>query len=532
MATATRYVGKVSTPRNSANVFAAAASRAGDDAETRQAAREVGADEHHTRAYLEAVPPGGAAPKSVVVVLFGATGDLAGRMVIPAIVECHERHLLPTAWELVGCSADDITDEEFREKVRASLTKDDAQAPEDIDEVLARCTFANAVFGPEDAGELPAKLEEARERVAERCGAEDEEVLTLFFLAVPPVAFPDITLGLGAHGMTEGARVVFEKPYGRDAESFEELDATVKQVLEENQVFRIDHFLGKEAVQAMYALRFANKLIGSEWDRHSVAQVQIDVPEDLDVANRIGFYEATGAALDMIVTHLFQVASQVAMNPPSDLTDPESILYAREDALRAFRPLDPEHDVVLGQFEGYRDYEGVDPDSTQDTYVAARLWVDTERWRGVPFLLRTGKRMRRKEQRVTLVLKPPAGPLGDDLVSPNTIQIDISGAGAVAFGLTVKAPGPSGRLASGRAVLNLGRVGGGQPLSAYASLIHDVLTDDRSLFTTADGLRAAFRAFAPLQGPERPDPEPYAPGSWGPAEARRLAEPYFWMLGD
>lgn len=477
-------------------------------------------------------PAGCGTSQSVVIVLFGATGDLAGRMVIPAFVECHERRLIPTAWALVGCSAETIDDAAFRTKVAESLTRDGNKAPDDVEHVLARCSFASAMFGPDDAGDLPARVGQAKSAVAAEAGVGEEEVLVIHFLAVPPVAFPGITRGLGAHGLAAGARVVYEKPYGRDQESFEELDAIVKDVFDEEQVFRIDHFLGKEAVQAIYVLRFGNHLIGSEWDRHSVAQVQIDVPEDLDVANRIGFYEATGAALDMVVTHLFQVASQVAMDPPTDLTDPQSILWAREQVLRNFRPLDPKHDVVLGQFDGYRDYEGVAPDSQQDTYVAARLWVDTERWHGVPFLLRTGKRLRRKEQRITLVLRPPAGPIGAELITPNTIQIDVAGAGKVALGLTVKAPGPETRLASGRAVLDLRRVGGGGALSPYASLIHDVLTGDRSLFTTAEGLRAAFAAFAPLQGPDRPTPEPYEPGSWGPEEARRLAQPYSWVLGQ
>ena len=478
------------------------------------------------------LPAGCAEPTAAVVVLFGATGDLAGRMVIPAFVECHERGLMPDAWALVGCSADEIDDAHFRERVRESLTVNGATAPPDVEEILGRCSFASATFGPDDAGELLPRLAEARAAVAAEAGVPEEEVLVIHFLAVPPSAFPAITRGLGAHGLAEGARIVYEKPYGRDQASFEELDALVKDVLDEDQVFRIDHFLGKEAVQAIYVLRFGNHLIGSEWDRHSVAQVQIDVPEDLDVANRIGFYEATGAALDMVVTHLFQVASQVAMDPPTDLTDPQSILWAREQVLRNFRALDPKHDVVLGQFAGYRDYEGVADDSEQDTYVAARLWVDTERWHGVPFLLRTGKRLRRKEQRVTLVLRPPAGPIGAEVVTPNTIQIDVAGAGKVALGLTVKAPGPETRFASGRAVLDLGKVGGGGALSPYASLIHDVFTGDRSLFTTAEGLRAAFAAFAPLQGPDRPAPQPYEPGSWGPVGARRLAEPYHWVLGE
>ena len=468
-------------------------------------------------------------PDSVVIVLFGATGDLAGRMVLPAIHEVHTRGLMPSHWRLIGCAAEELDDDGFRDRVAASLDGSDTGRPADWETTRSWLRYCGGTFSADEPGDLPRTLTEVREALVAESGSEP---LVLHFLAVPPVAFTPIARGLGAHGLADGARVVFEKPYGTSLESFEELDSAVKEVLEEDQIFRIDHFLGKEGVQTIYVLRFANQLFGSEWSRASIDQVQIDVPEDLDVANRIAFYEATGAALDMIVTHLFQVAGQVAMEPPTDLRDPASVIAARETVLRAFRPLDPVQDVVLGQFEGYRDIEGAAPDSTQDTFAAVRLWVDTERWRGVPFLLRTGKRMARKTQRITLVLKPPFGPLADKLDAPNTIEICFSGDGEIQLGITVKTPGPDLSYSSGKAVLELDDVPGSDPISPYASLIHDALIGDRSLYTTAEGLRAAFAAFAPLQTPERPDPVPYEPGSWGPEEARRLAAPHRWMLGE
>ncbi|WP_345214786.1 glucose-6-phosphate dehydrogenase [Georgenia halophila] len=468
-------------------------------------------------------------PEAAIVVLYGATGDLASRMVLPAIDEVRRRGLMPAHWRLVGCSTGRLDDDAFRDRVAAALEGSEQGTPDDVDEVLGRVRYAGGGFSAEDPGDLPGVLNEVREDLA---GETDAEPLVLHFLAVPPGAFAPIARGLGAHGLAEGARVVFEKPYGTSLESFVELDGAVKEVLDEEQIFRIDHFLGKEGVQTIYVMRFANQLFGSEWSRASVEQVQIDVPEDLDVANRIGFYEATGAALDMIVTHLFQVAGQVAMEPPRSLREPAAIHQAREDALRSFRPLEPAEDVVLGQFEGYRDIEGVAPDSEQDTYVAVRLWVDSERWRGVPFLLRTGKRMAAKAQRITLVLGPPYGPLDPELDTPNSIQIDFSGSGEVRLGITVKTPGPDLTYSSGTAVLDLDDVPGGEPISPYASLIHDVLLGDRSLFTTAEALQGAFTAFAPLQGDARPAPLPYVPGSWGPEEARRLPAPHEWFLGQ
>ncbi|UNX53927.1 glucose-6-phosphate dehydrogenase [Georgenia sp. TF02-10] len=468
-------------------------------------------------------------PPSVVVVLFGATGDLAGRMVLPALFELHERGLLPEHWRLVGVATTPLDDDAFRDHVAAALARSPRGVPPGWAQARAHVRYCAGAFSADDGGELGADLAAARAELRAASGADPA---VLHFLAVPPSAFPAITRGLGAHGLARGARVVYEKPYGTSLASFEDLDALVKEVLAEDQVFRIDHFLGKEGVQTIYVLRFANQLFGSEWSKESIDQVQIDVPEELDVANRAAFYEATGASLDMLVTHLFQVAAQVAMEPPPDLRDPASIIDAREEVLGAFRPLDPARDVVLGQFAGYTDIDGVPAGSTQDTFVAARLWVDTDRWRGVPFLLRTGKRMARTEQRITLVLKPPPGPLAGEVTEPNTIEIGFRGDGEIRLGVTVKTPGPDLTYSAGTAVLELDDVPGGEPISAYASLLHDALVGDRSLYTTAAGLRSAFTAFAPLQGPARPDPLPYPPGSWGPAGARRLAAPYRWMLGE
>ncbi|MGM0384880.1 MAG: glucose-6-phosphate dehydrogenase [Actinomycetota bacterium] len=465
-------------------------------------------------------------PSSVVIVLFGATGDLACRMVMPAMFELEARGLMPEHWRLVGSAGDDLGADGFTAILRTSLEASGALPP-DWDHVAARTRYLGGFFSADEPGDLPRVVAEVRDELAATSGSDP---LVVFFLAVPPSAFPSITMGLGRHGLAEGARVVFEKPYGTSSDSFEELDALVKHTLREDQVFRIDHFLGKEGVQAIYTLRFANKLFGAQWDRHSVAQVQVDVPETLNVANRASFYEATGAALDMLVTHLFQVVSQVAMDTPFDLADPDSVLFERDAVLHRFRPLDVESDVVLGQFQGYRDLDGVHPDSEQDTFVAARLWVDSDRWRGVPFILRTGKMMARKAQLVTLVLRPEDDPLSAIAARPNTIEINFSGAGGISLGVTVKAPGPDARLSYGHAVLDLDDVPGGEPLSPYASLIDDVLRGDRSLFTTEAGLRAAFRAFEPLLGPDRPRPLPYAPGGWGPEEARRLVEPSGWML--
>ncbi|MCU1619130.1 MAG: glucose-6-phosphate 1-dehydrogenase [Modestobacter sp.] len=458
-----------------------------------------------------------------VFVLFGATGDLARRMVLPAFFELAERGLLPEDWRLVGNGRGDVSHEDFRARVHEALTEF-GPSPDHgpWEEFSKRLRFAGGGFGKADPGSLLDVLAGARDEL----GTDPQYV---HYLAVPPGGFAPLTEGLGQHGLTAGARVVYEKPYGTSPETFRELDQLVLSVLDEDQVFRIDHFLGKEGTQDLHVLRFANQLFQQIWSREHVAQVQIDVPEELDVADRAEFYDATGAALDMLVTHLFQVAAEVAMEPPGSLT-PTDLQAARESVLACFRQLDPTRDVVLGQFEGYRDLDGVADDSPTDTFVAARLWVDTDRWRGVPFLLRTGKRMTCSAQRVSLLLRRPQGPVETVPGHGNVVSLSLSGSGSLDIGLVTKEPGPDLVLVPARTTLDLKQVPGGTPLPPYVSLIHDVLTGDRSLFTTSDGLAGAWAAFAPLQ--ERPPQvQPYLPGTWGPRAADLLAGAEGWLLG-
>ncbi|MGY1694599.1 MULTISPECIES: glucose-6-phosphate dehydrogenase [unclassified Geodermatophilus] len=454
-----------------------------------------------------------------VFVLFGATGDLAARLVLPSFDQLQRRGLLPADWRLIGSGRGERSDDEFRDLVRHALAEHGDGDP--ADGLLDRLRFAGGGHTPEDPGQLLDEVRRAREEI----GADAQLV---HYLAVPPGAFEGITRALDTHGLAEGARVVYEKPYGTSPEGFRELDELVHSVLDEEQVFRIDHFLGKEGTQDLHVLRFANGLFSSVWSREHVAQVQIDVPETLDVADRAEFYDATGATLDMLVTHLFQVAAEVAMEPPASLA-PDDLQEARETVLTAFRSLAPE-DVVLGQFDGYRDLDHVADDSRTDTFVAARLEVDTDRWRGVPFLLRTGKRLAESHQRVTLVMRRPDGPVGPTPGGGNTVSLSLKGAGSLDLGLVAKRPGPDLDLAVAGASLDLGEVPGGEPLPAYASLIHDVLVGDRSLFTTSAGLAQAWRAVSPLLD-ARPQVQPYAPGSWGPEAADALADPCGWVLG-
>jgi glucose-6-phosphate 1-dehydrogenase len=459
-----------------------------------------------------------------VFVLFGATGDLAKRMVLPAFYKLHLEGLLPEQWVLLGNGRGDVAHEDFRKHVHDVLEQFGPKPePADWKPFSERLWFAGGGFTSDSPGSLLDDMAKARERL----GGDPQLV---HYLAIPPVAFEETTRALGQHGLARGARVVYEKPFGTSPEAFRALDKVVHSVLEEEQVYRIDHFLGKEATQDLHTLRFANGLFAAMWDREHVESVQIDVPEKLGITDRSVFYDATGAVLDMLVTHLFQVAAEIAMEPPASLGAAD-LQAAREKVISKFRSIDPA-EVVLGQFSGYHDVPGVAAKSSMDTYVAARLWVDTPRWRGVPFYLRTGKRLAETKQRVSLILREPEGPLAGRLPGEaNVLSFSLAGDGEIDLSLLAKKPGPGLELDPGRVSLPLSGLADANPLPPYVRLIHDVLTGDRSLFTRPDGLAAVWKAVGPLLE-NRPRIAPYPAGSWGPAKARDLIAPGRWLLGQ
>jgi glucose-6-phosphate 1-dehydrogenase len=460
----------------------------------------------------------------VIFVLFGATGDLAKRMVLPAFYQLAREGLLPQRWALVGNSRGDLTDENFRALVQDSLTEFGPKLePAQWNAFAERLFFAGDGFSTDNPGQLLDVLA----RVRADLGGDAQLVC---YLAVPPTAFAGLTKALGKHGLANGARVVYEKPFGTSGENFRELDAVVHSVLDEQQVYRIDHFLGKEATQDLHVLRFANAASAACWDCEHVESVQIDVPETLGIDDRAQFYDATGAVLDMLVTHLFQVAAEVAMEPPVSL-DSSDLQNAREEVIGCFRPLDP-GDVVLGQFDGYHDVTGVDPRSSQNTFVAARLWIDSPRWRDVPFYLRTGKRLADSKQQVSLILREPPGPLSGRLPRyANVLSFSLAGDGEIDLALVAKRPGPGLELDEAHASIPLASLHGADPLPPYVRLIDDVLLGDRSLFTRPDGLAAAWRAVDPLLS-SPPGVKPYPAGSWGPPGARDLIAPGNWLVGQ
>jgi glucose-6-phosphate 1-dehydrogenase len=460
-----------------------------------------------------------------VFVLFGATGDLSKRLVLPAFYRLAVGRLLPERWLLVGNGRGNISHEDFRKHVHDALTEF-GMKPEGAawQSFAQRLLFAGGGFSTDSPGRMLDVLAEARKH-------EGGDPQFVHYLAVPPVAFIGLTKALGKHNLARDARVVYEKPFGTSPQTFEALDRAVHAVLSEQQVYRIDHFLGKEATQDLHVLRFANGLFSGIWNRDHVESVQIDVPEKLGITDRSVFYDATGAVLDMVITHLFQVAAEVAMEPPASL-GANDLQPAREKVIKKFRMIDPA-EVVLGQFDGYRNVPGVAAKSQQNTYVAARLWIDNARWRGVPFYLRTGKRLAETKQQVSLILrKPVGGPLAGELpCDTNVLSFSLAGDGEIGLTAVAKLPGPGLRLGVAKADIPLSKLAGADPLPAYVRLIHDVLIGDRSLFTRPDGLAAVWKVAGPLLT-NPPKVASYKPGSWGPAAARELVAPDRWLLGQ
>jgi glucose-6-phosphate 1-dehydrogenase len=464
-------------------------------------------------------------PEPHVVVLFGATGDLARKKVLPALYHLTEEGLMPGAFRIVGVSLEEMSEEGFREFVREALEE---FSPQDVptaswDRFAPNLTYAGGEFsGGSSEGGLPDAVRVAEEAI----GGSPRR---LFYLAVPPSAFAPITEALGACGLSTRARVIFEKPFGKDVASFEELNRRVHEVLDESQAYRIDHYLGKETVQNILAFRFANGMFEPIWHRDHIEHVQIDVSESIGIGSRAGFYEHTGAMRDMVVTHLFQVLSFVALEPPTEVT-PQTLSDEKLKVFQSMLPLDREH-VVRGQYDGYRDEEDVAPDSDTETFFAARLFIDNWRWAGVPFFLRTGKCMAERRSSVTLAFRDPPRKMFEDVevgdFGRDHLTLELGPDEGISMTFLAKVPGPTIRF--GRAEMNFRYAGsfGSELIEAYERLIHDALIGDGTLFTGDEDIRRAWEIVDPvLQDP--PSVHFYPQGSWGPPAANELVRPGRW----
>lgn len=463
-------------------------------------------------------------PEDHVIVVFGANGDLARRKLLPALYHLAAEGLMPERYAIIGNSRSQMTTEEFRSFAGGAV--DDfcrCVRSEDVwNDFAQRLSFVPCEFQPDNVAPV-------REAVAKAEAELAGEPRRLFYLAVPPPAFGPITRGIGGAGLHERARVVYEKPYGTDVESFGNLDQLVHEVLDEFQVFRIDHFLGKETVQNILALRFANGMFEPVWNRDHIDHVQIDVPETLGVGTRAGFYERTGALKDMVVTHLFQVLSFIAMEPPASL-DPDALIDEKVKVMNSMVPLTAD-DVVRGQYKGYLDTDGVAPQSNAETFVAVRLLIENSRWSGVPFFLRTGKRMAEQRSSVVLAFRRPRNEIFDPLPTASFehdhLTLVLGGHEGISVSFLAKIPGPTIELGPARMDFRYDGSFGSDLIEAYERLIHDALIGDRTLFTRGDGIRRAWEVVADVTA-SPPQLNHYEPGSWGPKEANELIAPRRW----
>ncbi len=459
-----------------------------------------------------------------VLVLFGATGDLARRKLFPGLYHLATEDRLPSDYVVIGSGRHSPgTDAEFRDQVRAGLEEFVTDLDDDIAQgLLERITFCAS--DADDGADLVKAVTAAEAELG-------DDVRRLLYLSVPPGAMRPLISMLGREGLTERARLVCEKPFGTDLESSRALDATLHEVADEDQVFRIDHFLGKEAVQNILAVRFANGLFESAWNRDHIESVQIDVPEELTVDGRGSFYEATGCFRDMVNTHLCQVLGFVALEPPVHLTA-EALRNEKAKVFEAMRPIDPSR-VVLGQYEGYRDTDGVDPRSSVETFVALEVFIDTQRWQGVPFYLRTGKAMADTRRTITITFRtPPMGMFGDHAEGPNELVLELTDDARMKLDLFTKRPGPVMDIVTTTMTLDMGgQDPADEPLEAYERLLLDIMRGDQTLFTRSDEVDRLWRLVDPILA----DPPPihrYRRGTWGPREARGLPGQRGWRLDD
>jgi glucose-6-phosphate 1-dehydrogenase len=470
------------------------------------------------------IPPGVGPKHPQVVVLVGATGDLARRKLLPGLYRLSNAGFIP-GFRLIALSLDDLDADGFRAIARKALDEFSIQKIDDA----GWAAFAESLdHVPLSAG--PGVLKAAVEKAERALGAECRR---LHYLSVPPgAALPAVQL-LGEADLVPGSRIVMEKPFGTDLESAVILNAKLHEVFSEDQIFRIDHFLGKEPAQNILAFRFANGLFEPIWNRNFIDHVQIDVPETLGLGSRAGFYEAIGAYRDMVVTHLFQIVAFMAMEPPTAL-EPGPISEEKNKVFRSIVPLDP-NDVVRGQYTGYRSEAGVDRESDTETFVALKCWIDNWRWAGVPFFLRTGKRLAEGQRIISIAFREPPKSMfpagsGVGAEGPDHLTFDLADASKMSLSFYGKRPGPGMRLEKLSLQFAMHETGLiGDVLEAYERLILDAMRGDHTLFTTAEGIERLWEVSRPLL--EAPPPvRLYPQESWGPKAIHQLVAPHAWRL--
>jgi glucose-6-phosphate 1-dehydrogenase len=467
------------------------------------------------------------APPPQAIVIFGASGDLTQRKLLPAFYHLFLQGLLPEGFVIVGYARTEMDDDGFRAHARRAIAAHGRAAPEGQAwaSFAERLEYVTGEFA--DPGSMDHIVEDLRE-ADERHGTGGGR---FFYAATPPSAFPAIVARIGEAGLAEGARIVFEKPFGYDLEGAMRLNAAIHEVFDESQVFRIDHYLGKETVQNILAFRFANGLFEPVWNRRYIDHVQITVAEGIGVEGRGQFYEQTGAIRDMVSTHVFQMLTFLAMEPPVSF-EPDRLRDETVKVLRAMTLCDPAK-VVRGQYRGYREEEGVANDSSVETFAALELAIDNWRWADVPFFLRTGKRLKDKMTEITLKFrKVPFNVFRGtevDLPKRDHLTFRVQPDEGITLALNAKTPGPG--LDLGRVEMEYDYAGefAGEIADSYELLLLEAMEGDHTLFLRQDGVERAWEVLAPVLAAP-PSVVSYEPGTWGPPDADVLIAPRRWHV--
>jgi glucose-6-phosphate 1-dehydrogenase len=474
--------------------------------------------------------PASEIPDNHIIVLFGSTGDLAKRKIIPGLFHLASAGLLPKKYRIIASAprGHEKSTDEFRTYAREAVEQFGSNKPAGKlwDQFHASLSFAIAeTDNPEG---LPAAVKAAEEEIG-------GTVRRLYHLAVPPNAVLPLIEMLGSCGLNKNARVICEKPFGVDLASARKLNSVITANFEETQVYRIDHFLGKESIDNILALRFANRMFEPLWNRDHVCFVQIDVPETLSIEDRGAFYEETGAFRDMVVSHLFQVLGFIAMEQPTSL-EAGPLRDEVHKIFQTLRPIDPKH-VVRGQYEGYRKEKGVASNSQTETFVALRCEVENTRWKGVPFYLRTGKCLAQSRQVITIGFDEPVMRLfPKSHHAPrwrgNKLVVDFVDPGSIHAHFMAKEPGPQMLIEPAQMTFHYkDSYQEANNLEAYEHLILEAMLGNRALFTRSDGIERLWEVAAPLLD-DPPPVQTYAKGSWGPDSIQEIISPNEWCLPE